>query len=40
MNGKLFISNKAVVETSSEAACMPGRVVAFKNLYWPRQLDL
>lgn len=40
MNRKLFICNEAVVETSCEAACMPGRVGTFKNLYWPGQVCL
>lgn len=37
MNRKLFISNEAGVETSSEIVCMPGRLMTFENLYWPRQ---
>lgn len=33
MNREFFTSNEAVVETSSEAACMPGRLVTLKHLY-------
>ena len=37
MDRKWFISNEAGVETSSEIVCMPGRLMTFENLYWPRQ---
>ena len=31
---KLFISNEAEFETSSEIACITGRLMILKNLYW------
>ena len=31
---KIFISNEAEVETSSEIVYIPGRLMILKNLYW------